>query len=153
MLRLLALICLALLVVASVVVWAWSGHDDAEAPKLEPSTVVDPAAAPPVEPRVVTLPSPVPATSMVAGYIAYPDGTFLPPLNGVEHAPRVAFHPRIMPFTPVVGLERDATGREWYVHEDGTRSTTYLDRDGRAIADVQKPAPAQPMLPDESAGR
>lgn len=118
----------------------------------EPPRRVESPPSPPdgIGARVVELPRPEPRTEAVDGYIAYPDGTYLPPLNGVAMAPRMMFHPRLAPFSPVVGKERDAMGWEWYVHLDGTRSTTYLDTGGRSIADIRRPVPAQPILPEET---
>lgn len=95
------------------------------------------------------LPLPPVATQPVAGHVAYPDGTWLPPLNGASGVTQMLFH-RSMPYTKVVGKVRDAQGREWYVHENGFRSTTYVDANGRSIADVQGPAPKQPTLPEET---
>ena len=97
------------------------------------------------------LPQPVLRTPEQAGVpladcILYPDGTRLPPLNGVKKAPQLAFH-RDQPFTRVVGIERDARGREWYVHENGVRSTTYLDARGMVMGEVMKDAPVVPIDP------
>src|SRR5215207_11669604 len=81
----------------------------APAPTLAPST---PA------PEVLSAPLPTPASAGVpeADCIVYPDGTKLPPLNGVKKAPAITFH-RLIPFTAVVRKEFDrATGIEWYVH-------------------------------------
>jgi hypothetical protein len=97
------------------------------------------------------LPQPVLRTPEQAGIplddcILYPDGTRLPPLNGVKKAPQLSFH-RNQPFTRVVGVERDARGREWYVHENGVRSTTYLDARGMVMGEVMKDAPVVPIDP------
>lgn len=60
-----------------------------------------------------------------AGAARFPDGTWLPPLNGVERAP--PFPARTC--APVVGIYTDpATGMQWFVHADGARSTTQLVR-------------------------
>ena len=84
----------------------------------------------------------------VAGYIAYPDGTWLPPLNGVQQAPPIRFHERA-PFARVVSLYRDPTGRDWYEHENGVRSTTYLDSRGIALGIAVQPTASKPVLPDD----
>jgi|SRR5712671_638787 len=95
-----------------------------------------------------SLPLPRPATDSIEGFISYPDGTHFPPLNGVTVAPRVVFH-RLVPFSKVVGKERDPAGREWYVHENGARSTTYLDGRGVPVGDVRMATESKPVLPDE----
>lgn len=97
------------------------------------------------------LPQPVLRTPEQAGIpladcILYPDGTRLPPLNGVKKAPQLSFH-RNQPFTRVVDIERDARGREWYVHENGVRSTTYLDARGMVMGEVMMDAPVMPIDP------
>jgi len=46
-----------------------------------------------------------------------------------------------------LGIERDARGREWYVHENGVRSTTYLDARGMVMGEVMKDAPVVPIDP------
>ncbi len=109
----------------------------------------DPAAA-------VTAPLPLqtPAAAGIAeaDCIAYPDGTRLPPLNGVTKAPPVTFH-RLVPYTKVVRKEFDpATGLDWYIHENGVRSTTRLQlRNGvpEAVSEVEMARPAAPVVPDK----
>ncbi|HEX5053985.1 MAG TPA: hypothetical protein VFZ65_19560 [Planctomycetota bacterium] len=117
-------------------------------PAAEPAT--DAAAAP------ATVADPAPgkqaeAAAEHAGWMVFPDGSERPPLNGVAKAPRLAWHRRV-PFTPVVRVERDASGRDWYVHENGARSTTYIDVRGVAIAEISLPTTAQPVI-DEPAAR
>jgi len=109
-----------------------------------------------------TAPGPAPAAGPVArelppidpkadrtGWLAYPDGSSYPPLNGVKTAPKLTWHKQV-PFTRVVRIERDGSGRDWYVHENGARSTTYLDARGQVMSDIELPMPTQPLI-DESA--
>lgn len=58
------------------------------------------------------------------GMLRLPDGTFVEPLNGVEGPPPLKWTKG--PYAPIVGKRR---GKEpgswwWYVHADGTFSTT-----------------------------
>jgi len=85
------------------------------------------------------------------GWIAYPDGSSYPPLNGVTTAPKLTWH-RLVPFTRVVRIERDASGRDWYVHENGARSTTYVDARGQVMSDIEMPKAAQPLVDEPPAG-
>lgn len=80
-----------------------------------------------------------------AARVAFPDGSWQPALNGVSTAVRPVFHPRLAPFATVVGKVTDASGREWYVHANGVRSTVFVDASGQAVAEVE--AAAVP-LPD-----
>lgn len=80
-------------------------------------------------------------------WIRYPDGTACPPLNGVTKAPQLIWH-RSIPFTKVVRIEQDRMGRDWYVHENGVRSTTYLDGQGKPIGDLMMDSAAMPILDD-----
>ena len=83
--------------------------------------------------------------------VTYPDGTVLPTLNGVEESFGSIKWPANRPYSPVIGIWHDST-REWYVHEDGCRSTTFYPeeviRNGKvvkeAVALVQAPAVAVP---------
>ena len=109
----------------------------------------NPTAGPTAGPE--PLPAPVLRTPEQAGIpredcIVYPDGTRFPPLNGVKKAPQLAFH-RETPFSKVVGMVRDSRGVEWYVHENGVRSTTYLDGRGVPLGEVAKDAPVMPIDP------
>jgi hypothetical protein len=120
-----------------------------------PATPAAPAAAPaPAVPEVA--PVQAPATSSPGGtaaenpdWLAYPDGTAFPPLNGVAKAPKLSWH-RMIPFSKVLRVERDASGRDWYVHENGARSTTYLDGSGKAVADLTMAAPAAATVDEGS---
>ncbi len=59
----------------------------------------------------------------LSAYVKLPDGTFAPALNGVRNAPAMAW-PEDVPFAPIVGKEKTHGGVEWYVHADGSKSTT-----------------------------
>jgi hypothetical protein len=52
------------------------------------------------------------------------DGRFLPLLNGMETAPSLGRDPHLGPIPPIVGKIVDATGIEWWEHEDGSASTS-----------------------------
>lgn len=145
-------IWLALGVVAVAALWAWFADRGAAQPPMESAApIAVPAqrrteAAPAV---IAPLPTPESAGIAAADCIAYPDGTRLPPLNGVKKAPAVSFH-RLLPFAPIVRKEFDrATGLEWYIHANGARSTTRLMQDGRAVAEVDMPAKSQPVVDDK----
>ena len=113
-----------------------------------PAVVPAPRPAEPVA-AVVPLPTPASAGIPEQDCILYPDGTRLPPLNGVKKAPRMVFH-RAVPFTKVVRKERDPrTGIEWYVHENGARSTTRLQPDGGSYADIELSSAPQPVIDDK----
>ncbi len=61
-----------------------------------------------------------------AGAAVFPDGTWLPPLNGVQQAPPFpGFKDR--PWSPVVRIDTDPRSRvQWYVHADGSVSCTQM---------------------------
>jgi len=147
---------LALILVAAVGGYAYFAPRDTADAAPTPPTPAGPAAPAPAAagaPAVaVPLPPPANSADKAPGYIAYPDGTFYPPLNGVKVAPQIPFHVRLAPFTKVVGMETDATGRQWYVHEDGLRSTTYVNSKGASTYELMKPIAPQPSLSEEAPG-
>lgn len=124
--------------------------DAAPEPKREAPL---PAPTVPVPSPPVAAPLPTPESAGIAqeDCILYPDGTRLPPLNGVTKAPAVSFH-RWAPFTKVLRKERDPrSGLEWYVHENGARSTTrWMLRNGvqEAVGEVELPAAPRPLVDD-----
>lgn len=81
-----------------------------------------PAEAAPAEasPRAgeFSLPEPPAGSGLVM-----PNGQRVPCLNGVD-GEFVLRWPRGRPFAPIVAVETSDTGLAWYVHQDGTRSTT-----------------------------
>lgn len=145
-------IWLALGVVAVGAFWVSLTDSGPTRPPAEPPAPL--AAAPqlpPVPAPAVVAPLPTPESTGIpaADCIAYPDGTRLPPLNGVKKAPAITFH-RLLPFAPIVRKEFDrATGLEWYIHANGAWSTTRLMQDGRAVAEVTMPAKSQPVVDDK----
>ena len=126
-------------------------------PADDPPPAVAPAAAPQAgapapsptrESALLPLSPPKAAAEKPAGYIEYPDGSSFPPLNGVQQAPKIVFH-RLTPFAKVIGKTRDARGREWYVHENGVRSTTFVNAAGNVSYEIEKDTAPAALLPDE----
>lgn len=82
----------------------------------------------------------------------FPDGSYLPALNGATNAKPVVFRDR--PYAPVIGKKKDSSGRQWYEHEDGSFSTTFMGyrKDlGRmdAITQVANPTEPRPLLVED----
>jgi hypothetical protein len=101
-------------------------------PRSAPAaTVAEPTAPAPAIPAVG---EPSTDTSR-AGGLRLPDGTSLPPLNGAIDPPPMVWSDDT-PFSPVVGVQHDPGGCDWYVHADGSRSTT-----------VSRPGPDGRLLP------
>jgi hypothetical protein len=115
-----------------------------------PPAAPEQGSKPPVAAALERRQAPAPA-ARTEGFIEYPDGTFYPPLNGVKNAPKLVFHPLMAPFAKVVGIERDARGRDWYVHENGVRSTVYINSAGVATYEIEKPMAIMPVI-DETGG-
>jgi hypothetical protein len=83
----------------------------------------------------------------------YPDGRELPLLNGVKRAAPIVWPPDV-PYAPVTGTAFDGQGNEWYVHVDGSRSTTIMGWRadlGRmdAFTLIANPVAAAPLLAEE----
>ena len=54
-------------------------------------------------------------------------GTWVPTLNGATNpAPLEKYWEPRRPWSPIVGIERSDLGIDWYVHGDGSRSTTEM---------------------------
>lgn len=74
-------------------------------------------------PRTTTLIAPPAGRDATdARPIVFPDGRSLAPLNGVRSAPDPKWRSG-RPYSPVVTMEV-RNGLEWYVHVDGSRTTT-----------------------------
>lgn len=114
----------------------------ASAPSVPPAP---PAAAQAVAPVVAPTRTPTRPEEM----IHYPDGTYMPALNGVQRPGRLNWPPEL-PFSPIIGKRASSDGTEWYVHADGTCTTTMMlwrSDLGRkdAITHVARPLPAAPV--------
>lgn len=87
--------------------------------------------------------------------IGCPGGGFLPLLNGVPHAQPLQRNVELLgPVPPVVGKYTDADGDEWWVHADGSETTsrfTTVTVGGVSRRDVRTdhvvPAPPEHGLP------
>ncbi len=56
-----------------------------------------------------------------------PDGTFVAALNGArDPAPLHEFWGSQIPWSPIVGVEQNEHGVDWYRHENGSYSTTQM---------------------------
>ncbi|MBK8974690.1 MAG: hypothetical protein IPM29_02080 [Planctomycetes bacterium] len=59
--------------------------------------------------------------------IALPDGSRVPVLNGAYGAPdMVGSWPDGRPWSPIVRIDTDSFGKQWYVHADESRSQTVI---------------------------
>jgi hypothetical protein len=110
------------LVGGAVALSVWGGEATSPAgPQASPVQV--PAAAPVLSPQPAAATA-APAAAPAPGRLRLPDGSEVEPLNGVKAPPAMVWGET--PYAPIVGREF-GNGIEWYVHADGTRSTT-LDR-------------------------
>mgnify|MGYP006921591956 CR=1 FL=1 len=57
------------------------------------------------------------------GAVVFPDGTWLPVLNGVDNPPPYPGFSRGYPYAPVTQIVTDDKGVQWYIHADGSRSS------------------------------
>lgn len=60
------------------------------------------------------------------GAAVFPDGTWLPPLNGVKVAPKFPGFAPGFPYAPVVKIVKGDKNVSWYIHADGSHSSTQL---------------------------
>lgn len=60
--------------------------------------------------------------------IPMPDGTFLPFLNGMTYAPPIHRDPSLGPVPPVVAKAVDWGGFEWWIHADGSATTSRYEK-------------------------
>jgi hypothetical protein len=148
------LIPLLTVLLAVGVVFAVSAFREKAPPKNEPSDVAapkvvgDPSATTPQPQAVVEAPKPAPPAPATAKItergapeptrspreshkmVRFPDGTWLPALNGAIGAPAVVW-PKDVPFAPVVKIVRDAQGLDWWSHADGSWSTSIMSETTR----------------------
>ncbi len=67
---------------------------------------------------------PVKNLPAVENGIPLPGGGFLPFLNGMTYSPQLHRDPRFGPVPPVTAKLVDAEGYEWWMHEDGSVTTS-----------------------------
>lgn len=89
--------------------------------------------------------SPPKPAAVVGGTVKFPDGSSMPTLNGVQGEVVITWGS--MPFTRVVGTEDGPHGVKWYVHENGTRSTTIMLETNGVPAPTGLVAEPAPVLP------
>jgi len=90
---------------------------------------VAPAAAASAPDPECAAPAPVggPGVAAHRRELRLPDGSYVPALNGAEGAPPLQlFWEAGRPWSPIVGVARSDAGVDWYVHADGSRSTTEM---------------------------
>lgn len=85
--------------------------------------------------------------------IKLPSGAYVKALNGAVDA-RPLDWPADRPYSPIIRVERASDGKEWWVHADGSKSTTemvYRSDLGRhdAVTQVANPAPTMGMAPED----
>ena len=76
--------------------------------------------------------------SKIAGMLRLPNGTAVPPLNGVKNPPPLQWKAK-RPWSDIIGTRiveyPDRSPVEWYVHADGSQSTTVMlkqERQGKS---------------------
>jgi len=134
---------------------AWMLRSDGQ-PAGAPSAASQdkaPAAKPTVPPATAAAPK-VPETVMPLSNaktnehrIQYPGGQSMPALNGVTADVKLNWGTR--PFTPIIGVEVGPDGQQWYVHENGTRSTVSMNTMNgvpQAMGMVAEPTEPRPMV-------
>ena len=67
-----------------------------------------------------------PSGGAVAGVAVYPDGSWLPLLNGIETAPGPCPWPKEIPYAPVTGILKGEGGILWFGHADGSMSCVQM---------------------------
>jgi len=113
---------LALLIVAAAATWfCW--------PSSEVAVPAQPPTPPTVQPPVQALPeaaalTPVEPARPDEPTIRMPDGTQVPLLNGVRQAAAPGWDPA-RPYAPIIG-KQTLKGIEYYVHADGSTTTTIM---------------------------
>lgn len=141
---------------AGAALWWWPVAQD-PAPATPPATSVEKKADPetPVLNARWTAPEVVqnPDRQARRHMVQLPTGEFVKALNGAVDAKPLDW-PKDRPFSPILGTERAPDGTEWWVHADGSKSTTvmiYRSDLGRhdAVSQVANPEPPLPMEPEE----
>ncbi len=106
-----------------------------------------------VQPAQAAVPATCEAPAAAADdtQLLLPDGSSVPALNGARAPqPMRDVWPVSVPWSPITGVEHSPAGIDWYVHADGSRSTTQMvwraDL-GRmdAMTRLARPTPQVPM--------
>jgi hypothetical protein len=147
-------IVFALMIVAAV----WISYR--EQPRTGPAEgapagqAAEPAAkeAPPEPVAAIAPDGAAPAPTAPKNELVLPTGEVVRPLNGVTGRVDLGW-PGDIPYSPIVRTHVDPDGREWYIHEDGSRSTTVMQyrKDlGREdpMSIVQNPTATVPNAPE-----
>lgn len=145
-----------LLIGAAFGLYQFAGQGPSEAPTParpgesvsapeEPTTAIEPRAA------EVPLKAAVEETAREDRF-ALPDGSWAPALNGAKNPAALDWPPDI-PYAPIVKRVTDPTGQDWYVHADGSKSTTVMtwrEDLGRydAVTNLANPTAVAPRVED-----
>lgn len=114
---------------------------------------VAPAEGPVGASERATPAAPRPPEQQAPELLRLPDGTAVAPLNGVQRAGPFVWGEG--PYAPIVGTETQ-NGIEWWVHADGTKSTTLMiwrKELGRADATTVVARPVAPVPVEGASGR
>ncbi len=120
------------------------------APRADEAAAAQPAVGSPVH-RAPAAPTPQSRPAAPSRDLLLPDGTTVPTLNGAVDAEPLATYWGPFPWSPIVGVERNDQGLDWYRHADGSYSTTQmvwrqdLGRDA-AMTRVAHPGAAPPAV-------
>lgn len=143
---------------AGAVLWWWPNDKVvAEVSPAPTATVQSPAPAPetPLLEARWTAPTTVqnPAPTEQRHMVKLPTGEWIKALNGAVDA-KLEW-PSDRPYSPIIGVERAPNGQDWWVHADGSKSTTtmvYRSDLGRhdAVGQVANPTASLPMEPSEA---
>jgi len=107
--------------IGGVIVWSFLSQPD-QPPSVDQPVERRGEEPPPPSRSAVTQPSPS-APEEEVQMLKLPDGSEVAPLNGVKQpAAMVWQNPQ---WSPIVGTEH-SNGIDWYVHADGTRTTTVM---------------------------
>lgn len=119
----------AIAALAAVSLWSPTNRASAGASPATPAAVQPDDA--PAAPATAAPGPPVPAAAATPAdrsrQLELPDGTFVPSLNGAVGAAPLAQHwGSQIPWSPIVGIENNDQGVDWYRHANGSYSTTQM---------------------------
>jgi len=143
---------LVVCLVAGAALWWWPGDEATVEAAAVPkdTTPPTPAEVPVLNARWIAPPAVQnPKSEEKRHMVKLPTGEWLRALNGAVDVKPMEW-PADRPFSPIIGVERSPSGKDWWVHADGTKSTTemiFRSDLGRhdAILEIASPTPALPM--------